>query len=197
MLSFTFNALFFQREKLTLNQRVQGSNPCTPTNEISYLGQKLPAGRSAELTYELTLEGRARSCQSPQQAPTKLSDLPQHDIPMAVVGVLVLCEIGGVSHERDGRAVGGDRRIVIAIVTAIGDVGRVLGDRVVDKNCRSGPPRRSSSWLGFRKRRNARRQRSKVCNLRHSPLSNVARYMGNSIINKDIVDIAIRVGLGS
>ena len=24
-------------EQLTLNQRVQGSNPCTPTNEISWL----------------------------------------------------------------------------------------------------------------------------------------------------------------
>jgi len=43
MLSFTPNALFSQREKLTLNQRVQGSNPCTPTNDINNL-----AGRSNE-----------------------------------------------------------------------------------------------------------------------------------------------------
>src|SRR5215208_3085967 len=37
MLSFTPNALFSQREKLNLNQRVQGSTPCTPTNDLSHL----------------------------------------------------------------------------------------------------------------------------------------------------------------
>jgi hypothetical protein len=39
VLSFTANALISQWEKLTLNQRVQGSNPCTPTNQIKDLQQ--------------------------------------------------------------------------------------------------------------------------------------------------------------
>src|SRR5215204_896996 len=52
MLSFTPNALFSQREKLTLNQRVQGSNPCTPTSQNSNLGgvreKLLPRNRDWE-----------------------------------------------------------------------------------------------------------------------------------------------------
>src|SRR3954465_9781325 len=34
-------------EQLTLNQRVQGSNPCTPTNEISCLSRNLVSRRVA------------------------------------------------------------------------------------------------------------------------------------------------------
>jgi hypothetical protein len=35
---------------LTLNQRVQGSRPCTSTNEIKYLGLSQPGREMAEVT---------------------------------------------------------------------------------------------------------------------------------------------------
>src|SRR5215208_7516296 len=57
MLSFTSNALFSQGEKLTLNQRVQGSNPCTPTNKIKHLGRLWAKAASQKSRLGSTWEG--------------------------------------------------------------------------------------------------------------------------------------------
>ena len=37
-----------QPQQLTLNQRVQGSNPCTPTNDIRHLGRQ-PNGQGGRI----------------------------------------------------------------------------------------------------------------------------------------------------
>ena len=45
---------------LTLNQRVQGSNPCTPTNEISHLGAIRNCSASQKMRLGSTWEARGR-----------------------------------------------------------------------------------------------------------------------------------------